>query len=123
MSVMNRTSQRGLTLTALLFGGVILVLVAVLGIRVVPDVVEYSKIVSNIKAVAQDPALRQASVADARKAYERRAMVDHISAIKPQDIEVARNGNTLVLSFAYRKEIPLFGPVSLVIDFEANTDQ
>jgi hypothetical protein len=91
--------------------------------RVVPDVIEYTKIVSDIKATAQDPSLKQASVADVRKSYERRAIVDQISAITPMDLDVSRNGNTLVLSFAYRKEIHLAGPVSLVIDFEASTDQ
>jgi hypothetical protein len=119
----NRTSQRGLTVTGLLFGGMFAVLIAVLGMKVVPDVVEYSKIVSDIKATAQDPSLKQASVADVRKAYERRAYIDQITAITPMDISVSRNGNTLVLSFAYRKEIHLAGPVSLVIDFEATTDQ
>jgi hypothetical protein len=123
MGVMNRAYQRGITLTGLLFGGVILFLIALLGMKVVPDVVEYSKIVSSIKAVAQDPAMRQASPAEVRKAYERRAIVDHISAITPQDIEVTRVGNNVVLSFAYRKEISLFGPVSLLIDFEASSDQ
>ena len=123
MRMMNRAYQRGLTLTGLIFGGVIVVLVVILGMKVVPDVIEYAKIVSNINAVAEDPSLRQASPADVRKAYERRAIVDHISVIKPQDIDIARNGNALVLSFAYRKEIPLFGPVGLVIDFEASTDK
>lgn len=123
MRIMNRAYQRGITLTGLIFGGMILALVAIFGMKVVPDVIEYAKIVSNIKAVAQDPTLRQASPADVRKAYERRAIVDHTSAIKPQDVEITRNGNTLVLAFAYRKEIPLFGPVALVIDFEASTDQ
>ena len=123
MDAMNRTYQRGITLTGLLFGGLILVLVAVLGIRVIPEVIEYAKLVSNIKAVAQDPALRQASPSDIRKAFERRAVIiDQTSAVKPQDLDISRNGNTLVISFAYRKEISLFGPVSLAIDFEGSSE-
>jgi hypothetical protein len=122
MHKMNRAYQRGITLMGLILGSVVLIVVALLGMKVVPDVIEYAKIVSNIKAVAQDPTLRQAAPADVRKAYERRAEVDHISAITPQDIEITRSGNSLVLSFAYRKEIPLFGPVALVIDFEASSD-
>jgi hypothetical protein len=106
-----------------MFGGMFAVLIAVLGMKIVPEVVEYSKIVSDIKAVAQEPALKQASIAEIRAAYQRRAIVDHIGAITPQDISISRNGNTLVLSFAYRKEIRLVGPVGLVIDFEASTDQ
>lgn len=121
--MINRSSQAGLTLTGLLFAGFIIFFVALLGLKVVPEVIEYMKIVSNIKAVAQDPALNQAPPAAVRAAYERRAIVDHISAISPQDIDVSRNGNILVLSFSYTKRIPLGGPVSLLIDFEASTDQ
>jgi hypothetical protein len=123
MRMVNRANQRGITITGLLLGGMVLVLLAVLGMKVVPDVLEYAKIVSNIKAVAQDPTYRQASSSEVRKAYERRAVVDHISAIQPEDIEVTRFGNKLVLSIAYRKEIRLFGPVGLVIDFEASTGE
>jgi Tfp pilus assembly protein PilX len=123
MRVMNRAYQRGITLTGLIFVGMILLLITILGMKVIPDVIEYAKIVANIKAVAQDPALRQASAAEVRNAYTRRAIVDHTSAIEARDIDVTRDGNTLVLSFAYRKEIRLFGPVSLVIDFEAATNR
>lgn len=123
MRMMNRAYQRGITLTGLIFVGVILFLITVLGMKVIPDVIEYAKIVANIKAVAQDPTLRQASASEVRNAYSRRAMVDHTSAVEAKDLEVTRDGNTLVLSFAYRKEIRLFGPVGLVIDFEAATNR
>ncbi len=123
MSVINRASQRGLTVTGLLFGGIILVLLVVLGMKVIPEVIEYSKIVSDINAIAQDPALREASPADIRKAFSRRANIDVISAIQAQDLEITRSGGGWLLSFSYRKEIPLVGPVSLVIDFEGSSDQ
>jgi hypothetical protein len=123
MRTMNGNSQRGLTVTGLLFGGMILVLVAVLGMKVVPDVIEYWKIKSDIEAMAQDPALKQATPSEIRSSFGRRADVDQISAIKASDLDISRNGNTLVLGFAYRKEIRLFGAVSLVIDFEATTDK
>lgn len=122
MEAMKRTYQRGITLTGLIFGGFILLLVAILGIRVIPEVIEYAKLVSNIKAVAQDPSLKQAAPADIRKAFDRRATVDHTSAVKSQDLEISRNGNTLVISFGYRREISLVGPVSLAIDFEGSSE-
>lgn len=123
MHTMNRAYQRGITLSGLIFAGVFVFLVAILGIKVAPEVIEYAKIASNIKAVAQDPALRMASQHDVRQAYARRAIVDHTSAVPAQDLQISNSGNSLVLSFAYRKEIHLVGPVSLVIDFEASTDQ
>jgi protein-disulfide isomerase len=120
---MHRAAQRGVTLTGLLLTGIVVALVAVVGMKVVPDVIEYGKVMKNIKAVSQDASLKGASVADVRKAYERRSIVDQIDAVTPQDIDVSKDGNNLVLSFSYSKRIPLFGPVSLVIDFEGSTGQ
>jgi hypothetical protein len=118
---MRRNSQRGLTLSGLLLTGIAVALVAILGMKVVPDLIEYAKIIKNIRAVAMDGSLRGAAPSDVRKAYERRAIVDHIEAITPQDIDVRKDGNDLVLSFSYMKRIPLVGPVSLLIDFEGST--
>ncbi|HZV53807.1 MAG TPA: DUF4845 domain-containing protein [Rhodocyclaceae bacterium] len=118
---MNRKSQRGITLSGLMVTGVVVALVAITGMKVVPDVIQYTKIMSNIKAMSQDASLKQASAADVRKAFDRRANVDQIDAITSQDIDVGKDGNSLVLSFAYTKRIPLFGPVSLLIDFEGST--
>lgn len=120
MSV-NRISQRGISLSGLLVWGIIIALVAITSMKVIPDVIEYTKILSAIKAVAQDPGLKQASAGDVRKAFARRADIDQINAVTPQDIDVSKDGNNIVLSFAYTKRIPLFGPVSLLIDFEGST--
>lgn len=117
----NRTSQAGLTLTGLILAGIVVALIAVVGMKVVPDVVEYGKIMSNIKALANDGSLKDASVSDVRKAFDRRANVDQIDVISAQDVDVTKDGGRLVLSFAYAKRIPLFGPVSLLIDFEGTT--
>ena len=68
--------------------------------------------------------MRGASVAEVRRAFDRRANIDQIDdVIKGTDIDVTKEGNTLVLSFAYSRQIPLFGPVSLLIDFEGASSQ
>jgi Tfp pilus assembly protein FimT len=121
MRNVTRTRQQGLTLTGLLFGGVILILLVILGMKVVPDVIEYQKIVSNVKAIVQDPILRTGPATDIRAAFDRRANINQISTINSSDIEISGSGNSLVISFAYRKEIPLFRPVSLAIDFQYST--
>ena len=119
--IMNKASQRGITLTGLLMGGIVISLVALLGMKVAPDVIEYGKIMSNMKAVSGDSSLREATVAEVRKAFDRRADVDHIQVIKGSDLDITKQGNSLVLSVAYTRRIALFGPVSLLIDFEGST--
>lgn len=113
--------QRGVSLSGLLVACVIIAMVAVLGMKVVPDVIEYYKTVQAIKAVSQDAAARGGTVGEIRKAYGRFATIDNIDSVKPEDLDITKEGNDIVLSFAYTKRIPLFGNVSLLIDFEGST--
>jgi len=112
--------QRGVSLSGLLMWAVILVVVTVFGMKVVPVVIEYQKIVQNLKAMSSGGELNGATVSDVRKAFERRADVDSISAITAADLEISKEGNDVVISFAYAKKIPLGGPVSLYIDFKGS---
>ena len=118
-----RNAQQGLTVTALIAWAFVVIILTVLGVKVVPDVVEYTKIRSDIRSVSRDPGLKQASVQEIRAAFQRQANVDQISAISPQDLEIDRTPNGPVISFAYTKRISLGGPVSLVIDFAGSSDQ
>lgn len=113
--------QRGVGLSGLLMWAVILVVVALFGMKVVPAVIEYQKIVQNLKAMSSGGQLNGATVSDVRKAFERRADVDSISAITAADLEISKDGNDVVISFAYAKKIPLGGPVSLYIDFKGSS--
>ena len=118
-----RNSQRGLTVTAVVLWSIVIILGTVVGMKVVPDVVEYTKIVSDIKAVSKDPALKTAPVQEVRMALQRRLIVNQVSAVTPQDIEIAISPEGPTLSFSYEKRIKLGGPVSLVIDFAGSSDQ
>jgi hypothetical protein len=62
-----------------------------------------------------------ATVPELRAAYSKFAEIDHISDLRPEELDITKEGNQIVLSFAYEKRIPLFGPVSLLIDYNAST--
>lgn len=117
----NKYSQRGVTLTGLIFWGIIIALLAVLGMKVSPHVIEFYKVKNVMSAIVSSG--QAGSVADVRAAFDRRADTDYIETVKSSDIEVTKVGNSVVLSIAYSRQIPLFGPVSLLIDFEASTDK
>ncbi len=40
-----------------------------------------------------------------------------ITAITAQDLDISKEGNDVVIGFAYPKKIPLFSNVSLLIEF------
>lgn len=115
--------QRGVSLNGLLIGGVIFALVALLAMKVLPEWIEYGKIAKVVKATAADPVLKDASVAQVREAYSKRADIDVIKSVTAQDLEISKEGNDLVISFAYSKKVPLFGNASLVFDFEGSSDK
>jgi hypothetical protein len=41
--------------------------------------------------------------------------------VKPQDLEITKEGNEIVVSFAYEKRIPLFYNISVLIDFAGSS--
>ena len=113
--------QRGVTLSGLLVGVVIVIAVALLGMKVAPSVMEYYKIVSAIKSVAQDSGVKDATVSDIRSAFVRRQEVGYFTKVGPADLEITKEGGEVVIAFAYQDKIPLFANVSLVIDYEASS--
>lgn len=97
----------------------LVMLVALLVMKVTPAVIEYFTIVKDAKAVAGTG--EGQTVSGVRAAFMKRAQVDDIEAITPADLEISKDGNQIVISFAYTKKLPLFGPVSLAIDFQGST--
>lgn len=111
--------QRGVTLSGLLVWCFILFFVALLGMKVVPTVMEYYKIVKNIKTVAGNAA-PEATVSDIRKSFDKYADVDYLE-FKSNQLDISKEDGKVVIEFAYEKRIPLFANVSLVIDYAGSS--
>ena len=110
--------QRGLALSALLIWGIVIGLVAILVIRVLPDVIEYYKIRHAVKAVAADSGGK--TVSEIRQAYGKYAEVEHIKTFTPAELDVFKQDNQVVVAFSYERRIPLAGNVSLLIEFQGS---
>jgi Domain of unknown function (DUF4845) len=109
--------QQGLSLMALILVLASLAAVALFGMRVIPSYLEFRAAKTAIDAIARDK--QGATVGDIRRAFENRSTIDDINTVKPQDLEISKDGNAIVISFAYRKEVPLFSNVGLYIDYAA----
>ena len=116
-----RNRQTGISLTGLIIAAVILVFAALLGMKVGPAYAEFSSAKSLIKTIAAEKA--GASVGEIRKAWVTKTMIDDIKAIGADDLEVTKDGTEIVISFAYRKEVPLFSNIGLYIDFAASSKE
>lgn len=111
--------QRGVALSGLLFWSVVLVLVAVLGMKVAPTYIEYTKILKDAKGTVAK-AGPDSTVADIRHTFDRFAEIDMLDFPSSQ-LDVSKDGGKIVIEFAYEKRIPLFWNVSLLIDYKGST--
>jgi hypothetical protein len=111
--------QRGITLFGLLFWAVIVGAVAVLLMKLFPAVNEYRTIQTVVNAVSKSGA---SSVQEVRAAFDQRKSVEYgIESITSKDLEITKDDDRIVISFAYDKEIELIDPVYLVIKFKGHS--
>ena len=113
--------QRGVSLNGVMIGGVIFALVALLAMKALPPWIEYGNLLKAVKGTAADASLKDATVSQVRAAFGKRADMDEVKSVTPQDIQVTKEGSELVISFEYSKKVPLFGNTSLVFDFEGSS--
>jgi len=116
-----RNRQQGITLMGLIALGVILIFVALLGMKLVPSYIEYGSVKKALAGIAVDTRGRNASVADIRRAFDNRSAIDDINSVKANDLEISKEGNEYLVSAAWRREIPLFANLGIYIDFTAST--
>jgi len=115
--VVPRSRQTGLSIIGLLFFGLIAVCLLLIGFRLVPGIVEYLAVDRAVQAIAQ----QDASVADLRDAFDRRAVVDNITSISSKDLDITKNDGRVVISYAYVYQLHLLSNVRLVIDFSGSS--
>lgn len=111
------SSQRGISFLGLLFLGVIIAFLAIVGAKVVPTATEFMSIQKAAKKAAADGD----TVPSVRAAFDRTASVDYITSISGKDLDITKDGDTIVVNFAYDKEIALFGPAYLLIKYRGSS--
>ncbi|MEO8144001.1 MAG: DUF4845 domain-containing protein [Betaproteobacteria bacterium] len=113
-----RNKQLGIGLGGLLAVSAVLVAFAILGMKLVPSYLEFMAVKKVVKAIAAEKG-GASTVAELRRSFAIRASVDAIESVKPEDIEITKDGGELVVAARYRKEIPLVANIGIHIDFAA----
>ena len=110
--------RRGVTLFGLLFWAILIGFAAYMLVRAVPTVIEYGTILRTVSAVA---ATNPSTVPEARAAFDRQKDVDAITSISGKDLTITKENDKVVVAFAYDKQLPIFGPVYLLIKYEGRS--
>ena len=111
--------QRGVTLFGLMFWALLIGFGAYVLIRVFPTVNEYLTVQSTIEKIAR---AQPATVAEARTAFDKQKDVEYsISSISGKDLVVTKENDRVVISYAYDKLVPIYGPVFILIKYEGRS--
>jgi len=114
-----RNRQLGVSLIGLILGSVVLIFVLLLGMKTLPPYLEFFTAKKFITQIAQEQ--RGGSVYEIRKAWQLKTAIEDVTSITEKDLEITKEGGEVVISFAYRKDVPLFANVGVYLDFAANS--
>lgn len=110
---------RGVSLIGLLFWAVVLGSVALVVMKVLPTVNEFYTIQRAVDKVAREGG---ATVPSIRSAFDKQKEIEYsIASISGKDLDITKDGDRVVVSFAYDKEIELIAPVFLVIKYQGRS--
>jgi Domain of unknown function (DUF4845) len=111
--------QRGITLFGLMFWAIVVGFVALVVMKVLPTMNEYFTIQKAVSKIAREGGT---TVPEIRTAFERTKDIEYsIQAISSKDLNITKENDKVVISFAYDKEIELIKPVYLLIKYEGRS--
>ncbi|WP_334133634.1 DUF4845 domain-containing protein [Tepidimonas sp.] len=106
-----------MSLVGLVFVGVVVAMLLVLAAKVVPTVTEYMAIQRAVNRAAQSGT----TVTEIRNAFERAKTADYFEAVSGRDLVISKDGDKIVVEFAYDKEVHLFGPAYLLLKYRGRS--
>jgi sensor histidine kinase regulating citrate/malate metabolism len=108
--------QRGISFIGLVFVAVVLACVGVVVAQVIPTLIEYQAIDK-----AANKAKEGTTVPEVRAIFDRAQAIDDFKSVSGKDLDIKKVGDKVVVSYAYEREIPLFGPAYLVLKYKGET--
>lgn len=101
-------------------GSLLIVIISVIAVvlpavKAIPSMIEYFSVKRAVN-YAKD---RSVSRKDVAANFDKQAQIDRIEALKGDDLDVIEDeaGRIRSIGFSYRTEIPVYGPLSLLITY------
>ncbi|RYF69042.1 MAG: DUF4845 domain-containing protein [Comamonadaceae bacterium] len=109
------SSQRGISFIGLLFVAIVVACLGIVAAQVIPTLIEYQAIDK-----AANKAKEGTTVPEVRSIFDRAQAIDDFK-LTSKDIEVQKVGEKVVVSYAYEREIHLFGPAFLLMRYKGQS--
>ncbi len=111
-----KSRQRGISFIGLLFVGAILAMSGVVAAQIFPTLVELQAIQKAVKRSAEGQ-----TVPEVRNIFDKQASIDDIKSVRGADLDVGKEGDKVVVSIDYVREIHLTGPAWLTLKYSVSS--
>ena len=112
--------ERGVGLVQLIITLAILGFVGVMLAKCMPSYLEYFSVKKMFAAMEQTGETK-GTVREIRSAYERRNNIEDVKSVRPEDIEITKEGGETVLTASWSARVPLVYNISACLDFVVTT--
>jgi len=117
MKYRSTVRQRGISILGVTFVVAVLAVTGLLVARVVPTFIEYQGVLRAVNKSKEGNTPNEVRVI-----FDKAAEIENISSIQGKDLDVSKDANgNVIVRFAYDRELPLGGPVSLTIRYEGQS--
>ncbi len=106
------SGQRGFSLIGFIFVGAVLAVSGVIVAQIIPTAIEFQAVQKAVQKASEGN-----TVVEVRSIFDKASAIDNISSITAKDIEVTKENDKVVVSFAYQREIHLAGPAYLTMKY------
>ena len=118
MTVQPRSQQRGISFIGLIVVGALLAMAGVVAAQIFPTFVEFQSIQK-----AANKATEGNTPAEVRSIFDKQSMVDDFKSVTGKDLVVTKEGDKVVVSFEYQREIHLTGPAWLTLKYAGRSKE
>lgn len=123
MKGLGMRAQKGVTLSGFLLWAILVIAALLLGFKLFPPYYEYYSIKRTFNVIANDETLRSLSKRDVESSFVRRATIENLTAIGPDDLVINREGGGWIIEAQYSVRVPLFANLSACMDFAPSSDR
>ena len=113
--------QQGIGFIGLMFIFAVAGVVLLLGLKLVPVYIEFFSVKKVVAAIGKSEEAKSGTVADIRKSFSRRAVIDNIQAVTGDDLEVTKEGGETVVVATWQHKVALFPGYTLLVDFSVSS--
>ncbi|MCC5866704.1 MAG: DUF4845 domain-containing protein [Wenzhouxiangella sp.] len=110
------TRQQGLTLVGFIFVLILVLFTVYIGIKLVPIYLNHFSVVSDMKAIADEPGSANLPPNTIRRNLMTRLQVSYVTNVRPENISI-QTGNPPQLVVEYDVEEHLIGNIDVVVRF------